>query len=156
MAAACSPVRSFGSAVLAKRLETDLTSARRRARRLVRAGALFEPEEDRFLRAPELAPVGRLYALEAKVDDWSGGLGQALRYGSWADASAVVMGQLPRDPSAAIRQASGLGVGLALGSRWLVRPKVRRHALAHRLWASEFVVAALSDARQISASGYLP
>ena len=71
MTAACSTIRSFGSAILAKQLEADLRSTRRRARRLVRAGALLEPEEDRYLRAPELAPIGRLYALEAKVDDWS-------------------------------------------------------------------------------------
>jgi hypothetical protein len=128
--------------VLARRLDVSEDAVRRRARRLERGGALLAVTGG-WVRARDLEPVGRLYALEAKVDDWNAGLGQALRYGSWADASAVVMAQLPRVPSRPIAQASQLGLGLALGSRWLVRPKVRRLTLAYRLWASEHVIAAL-------------
>jgi hypothetical protein len=102
---------------------------------------------------PELQPVGRLYALEAKVNNWSAGLGQAARYGSWADASAAVLGQLPRDPSRAVAQAAELGLGLALRARWLVRPRLRRLDLAQRLWASEFVIAALVDATPVGGQG---
>lgn|SRR5450759_204358 len=142
LAAGCSTTRPLSVATLARRLSTDVDSTRRRARRLSRSGALIECGSG-FVRAQELEPIGRLYALEAKVDDWSGGLGQALRYGAWADASAVVVGKLPRDHSRAVSLASQLGLGLALGPSWLVRPRVRRLALARRLWASEFVVAAL-------------
>jgi hypothetical protein len=142
LAAACSTARPLSLETLARRLGDDIHNTRRRARRLSRIGALIEDRAG-FLRPRELEPVGRLYALEAKVDDWSSGLGQALRYGAWADASGAVMGQLPRDHSDPVRLASQLGLGLALGARWLVRPRVRRLALAKRLWASEFAVAAL-------------
>jgi hypothetical protein len=152
VAAACMKTRPLSTAVLSRRLDADEATVRGRARRLVRQGALIERPEG-FQRAAALEPVGRLYALEAKVDDWSSGLGQALRYGSWADASGVVMAQLPRDPSRAVAQASELGLGLALGRKWLVRPRVRRLALAHRLWASEFVVAALMGAVRSDISG---
>lgn len=142
LAAACSALRPFSDLALARRLDVPEEAVRRRARRLAAAGVLV-PSVQGWTRRAELQPVGRLYALEAKVDDWNAGLGQALRYGSWADASAAVLGQLPRDPSRAMSQAAQLGLGLALGPRWLVRPKVRRLTLAHRLWASEHLVAAL-------------
>jgi hypothetical protein len=150
LAAACSTTQGLSIMALAHRLGADADSTRRRARRLVKSGALVETASGGLRRAEELGPVGRVYALEAKVNDWSAGLGQALRYGSWADASAAVLAQLPRDPSPAIAQASELGLGLALGARWLVRPRVRRLALAHRLWASEHVVAALIGASRVA------
>jgi hypothetical protein len=142
-AAACSITRAWSVSTLARRLDADEVALRRRLRRLVAQGAI-EASSSGFRRVPDLQPVGRLYALEAKVDDWSAGLSQALRYGGWADASAAVLGQLPRDCSKAVTQASDLGLGLALGARWLVRPRLRRLALARRLWASEHVVAALT------------
>lgn len=149
LVAGCSTTRPMSISSVARRLEVDEVSNRRRVRRLVRSGALVEDGASRIVKAAELQPVGRLYALEAKVNDWSGGLGQALRYGSWADASAVVLAQLPRDHSHIVDQASQLGLGLALGRRWLVRPRVRRLSAAHRLWASEFVIAALLGAEAV-------
>lgn len=140
--AACSPLRSSLAPTLARRLETDDESLGRRVRRLERAGALVA-DRTGWRRHGALVPVGRVYALEAKVDDWNAGLAQALRYGAWADASAVVMSQLPRDSSRPVAQAAALGLGLAHGARWLVRPKVRRLSLAKRLFASEHLVAAL-------------
>jgi len=142
LAAACSSSRPLSERLLARRLDVAEGAVHRRARRLEDSGALLSAGRG-WIRPQELQPVGRLYALEAKVDDWNAGLGQALRYGSWADASAAVMAQLPRDPSRVIAQASQLGLGLALGQRWLVRPKIRRLTLAHRLWASEHLIAAL-------------
>lgn len=142
LAAACSPVRPFSLQTLARRTGEDEHAIRRRAQQLVRMGALL-PIRSGYVRASALDPIGRIYALEAKVDDWSAGLGQALRYGSWADASAAVLGKLPKDPSRAVDQARHLGLGLALGATWLVRPRVRRLAFAKRFWASEHVVAAI-------------
>lgn len=144
LATACSPLRSSSTSTLARRLDTEDEIVRRRARRLERAGALV-PDGAGWRRHAALLPVGRLYALEAKVDNWNAGLAQALRYGAWADASGVVMGQLPQDPSRPIAQATALGLGLAHGARWLVRPKVRRLSLAKRLLASEHLVAALGS-----------
>ncbi len=149
LVAACSSTRAISIAAVARRLEVDEQSTGRRVRRLIRSGALVEDGTRGLVRPVQLQPVGRVYALEAKVNDWSGGLGQALRYGTWADASAVVLAQLPRDHSRIVHQASQLGLGLALGRRWLVRPRVRRLSVAHRLWASEFVVAALIGAEPV-------
>lgn len=153
LAAACSTTRAWSSAALARRLDFDERAVRPRLRRLVSWGALTQTPQGAFMRAARLQPIGRIYALEAKVDDWSAGLGQALRYGSWADASAAVLAGLPRDPSRAVAQATQLGLGLAHNARWLVRPRVREMSLAHRLWASEFVVAALADATPVELQG---
>lgn len=142
LAAACSTVRPFSLHTLARRVGEDEGATRRRAQQLVRTGALLSIRSG-YVRASALDPIGRIYALEAKVDDWSAGLGQALRYGSWADASAAVLGKLPKDHSRAVDQARQLGLGLALGATWLVRPRVRRLAFAKRFWASEHVVAAI-------------
>ncbi len=138
----CSGKRPMSDSMLSDRLQIDTRSVSRRARRLEREGALIL-EEDGWIRDPRLAPVGRIYALEAKVCDWSAGLGQALRYGSWADSSAAVMAYLPKDRTRAIAQAKSLGLGLAIGNRWLVRPKLWKLSPAQKLWASEHVIAAL-------------
>ena len=142
--AAASVNRPMSVAVLARRVGVAEGLVRRTVPRLLECGALIRTGRDGLFRPSAMAPVGRLYALEAKVDDWSAGLGQALRYSSWADASAVVVSRLPRDHSKAIALAQDLQLGLALGSRWLVRPTVRRLEFARRLWASEHVVAALT------------
>lgn len=141
--------RTISLPALCHRLQVEDSAIRRRLTRLVNAGALALAANGGLLRTDELQPVGRLYALEAKVEDWSAGLGQALRYGTWADASAAVVSRLPKDPSRAIAQATDLGLGLALGDRWLVRPRLRRLQVARRLWASEHVVAALVGATRI-------
>jgi hypothetical protein len=147
LAAACGMHRPRSLAALAKRLGMGIEPTAQRARRLCRSGALIISGNG-FVRPDALAPIGRLYALEAKVDDWSGGLRQALRYGSWADASGAVIGHLPDDRTVAVRQASILGLGLALAGRWLVRPQIRALPFGYRLWASEHVVAALAGNAQ--------
>lgn len=142
--AAASVNRPLSSAVVARRIGIQEQAVLRHVPRLVHLGALTKTETGCLLRPAAMEPVGTLYALEAKVDDWSAGLDQALRYSSWADASAVVVLRLPRDHSRAVALAKDLQLGLALGSRWLVRPTVRRLEFARRLWASEHVVAALT------------
>lgn len=147
--AAASVNRPLSTAALSRRIGAEERVVRRSVPRLVRCGALIRTPTDCLVRPAAMQPVGRLYALEAKVADWSGGLDQALRYGAWADASAVVVSRLPQDHSKAIALARDLQLGLALGPRWLVRPTVRRLELARRLWASEHVVAALTGRHQI-------
>lgn len=148
LVAAASVNRPLTVSVLARRLTTSEQGIRRHVSRLVHCGALTLTESGCVLRPAAIKPVGTLYALEAKVDNWSAGLDQALRYSAWADASAVVVSRLPRDHSKAVTLARTLQLGLAHGPRWLVRPMVRRLEFARRLWASEHVVAALTGRHQ--------
>jgi hypothetical protein len=130
------------ASVLADRLRVDEGTVLRRLGRLGRLGYV-QPRGSGWSRAAELLPVGRLYALEAKVEDWRGALRQALMYATWADAAGVVLLQLPRDTTTLVQEARRLEIGLAHNERWLVRPRIHRHPLARRLLASEHLVAAM-------------
>lgn len=142
LVAACSAIRPLSLGAIARRAALSESGVERRLRRLASVGAVL-PMSRGWVRASTLRPAGRLYALEAKVSDWQGGIAQALRYGGWADGSGAVLGRLPRNQGPAIEQAHRLGVGLALQDRWLVRPRVHQLPVARRLWASEHLVAAL-------------
>jgi len=143
VAASVSAARPESVRTIAARSGLRDDVVKRRLRRLASIGAVSQTHGGRYVRNTALAPIGRIYALEAKVDNWSSGIGQALRYGAWADASGVVLAHLPSDRSKALAQATSLGVGLAVGARWLVRPRIHAHGSARRLWASEHVLAAL-------------
>lgn len=152
LVAACWPVRPLTVSALARRAQLPEPTLLRRLRRLEAVGAVL-PTAGGWVRPAELTVGGRLYALEAKMTDWQAGIAQALRYSSWADAAAVVMHRLPRNHRAALDQARTLGVGLAEGDRWLVRPRIHRLTAARRLWASEHLVAALRGEQLSSAFG---
>jgi DNA-binding Lrp family transcriptional regulator len=115
---------------------------RRRVRQLSASGALHL-NGSAYSRDKALTPLGRLWALEAKVNDWRRGLGQAIQYGLWADASAVVLSRLSVDTEYLVKEAQRLNVGIALGSRWLVRPRIKTQSEMFKLWASELLFAAL-------------
>lgn len=91
-------------------------------------------------RVPHMTAIGRTYALEAKVNDWRKGLNQALRYGAWCDASAVVLLRPPRDISMAFSACRQFGIGLAVDNRWLLRPRLGQPQPGMRLAASELWV----------------
>lgn len=129
---------------LAQSTRRSQAALRRRLRDLVALGAMRVTEQG-YTRAEAIQPIGRFWALEAKVDDWRRGLGQATQYGLWADASAVILGRLSTDASYLIGEAQRLNIGLAVESKWLVRPRIQKHAEFRRLWASEHVFAALVD-----------
>lgn len=109
---------------------------RTRLRALVRAGAA-EQVGGGYRRREGLEPIGRSYALEAKVDDWRKGLSQALRYASWADAAGVVLLVEPQDISAVRARFRALQIGLAVGDSWIVRPRLGRPDPGRRLALSE-------------------
>ena len=115
---------------------------RRRVSGLVSRGALVETTAG-YMKPSALRPVGRLWALEAKVSDWRRGVGQANRYGVWADGSALVLSRVTNEADV-ISSASRLGLGVAHGPRWLIRPTLRPQNDATRLWASEHLIAALA------------
>lgn len=156
VAAAVPVARPVTPATIASRARQSEAYVRRRLGGLASVGAVVKTDASHYTRNPAIAPIGRIYALEAKIDNWSAGISQALRYGAWADASGAVLAQLPTDHSRAIEQAANLGVGLAVGTKWLVRPHIHPHALARRLWASEFVLAALEESEATVGRDSLP
>ncbi|WP_158942418.1 hypothetical protein [Streptomyces sp. ERV7] len=97
-----------------------------------------------FYRAESLEPVGNIYALEAKVDDWRKGVRQAFRYRAWCNASALVLSRMPKNREPLISAAHRLNIGLACEDQWIVRPKICKLDRANRLRGSEHFVAALS------------
>jgi hypothetical protein len=116
----------------------------RRLPGLVRSGALCEIRPSLFVRPQALAPVGRLYAVEAKVRDRTAALQQARAYSVWADSYVLVMGPLAPRPLAHLREEVDADQGgLVVDGRWLRRPVIRRLTRARRLWAAEHLVAAM-------------
>ncbi len=114
----------------------SLPQARERLRALARIGAVRQDGRG-YRRHLDLVPIGRTYAVEAKVTDWGKGLTQALRYLTWADSASVVLLDPPRDLGRASDQCRSLGVGLAVHDVWKVRPKLGKPNRGLRLAASE-------------------
>ncbi|MGA5465578.1 hypothetical protein [Mycobacterium sp. NPDC050041] len=134
--AATSPNRVRTTATVARSTGMSIERAERRLRSLASDGYLSRMGSG-FVRNPGLKPIGRAYALEAKVNDWRKGLSQAVRYSSWCDAGAVVLLNSPRDLTDASSRCRRLGIGLAVRSRWVVRPKIGRPQPGFRLATSE-------------------
>jgi hypothetical protein len=114
-----------------------------RLRRLARAGALQEVRPSRFVRAPELQPSGRLYAVEAKVGDTRSALRQARSYRVWADGYVIVMTAVSaralEDLRGEVLRDRG---GLVIDGRWIARPRIGRVSAARRLQAAEMFASA--------------
>jgi hypothetical protein len=135
-------------------LTASLGSTKRQGRRallgLAKLGAVRR-EGDQWFRAAGFEPVGRTYALEAKVDDWRSGLDQCLRYGAYVDSTTLVLPRMSEKVRmTAVDRFSALGVGLFVGGKWLVRPRLSKLKGAKRLLASEYVLAALGDTVTLS------
>jgi hypothetical protein len=119
---------------------------------LAKVGAVHR-QGDRWFRADGFEPVGRTYALEAKVDDWRSGLDQCLRYGAYADSTTLVLPRMSEKVrTSAVTRFSALGVGLYVDGKWLVRPRLSRLKVPKRLLASEYVLAALGDTVSLSSA----
>lgn len=115
-----------------------------RLRALTRAGAAQHFGRG-YRRANGLDPIGRAYALEAKVDDWRQGLSQAFRYASWADAVGVILLERPSDVEAVKSQFRAMRIGLAIGDSWLVRPVIGRPDPGRRLALSEQLASTIAS-----------
>lgn len=121
---------------LGKRLGMSDEQLTRRLRALV-VSRHAEAHGGGFRRVQGLEPIGRAYALEAKVSDWQQGMRQALRYSVWCDAAAVVLLRPPRDLDQVKARCSTLSLGLAVGGRWVLRPRLGRPHGGLRLAMSE-------------------
>ena len=97
-----------------------------------------------FVRPAALAPLGRLYAFEAKVTDWKKGCLQAADYAAWADSATFATGRLPRDRSAVLELATTLRLGVIEDRTWVRQPELEAPTAPMRLWASEHALAALT------------
>jgi hypothetical protein len=144
VAAVAHPTTGRSVACLARRLNWPEDTVARRLPILVRLGALREMRSGRFVRPPELVPLGRMYAVETKVREWNRALRQAHSYSVWADTYVLVVGPLtPRVLHDLDVQVAADRGGLVVNNRWVRRPSVRQLPPARRLWAAEHLVAAL-------------
>lgn len=129
---------------LARTLGWPEDTLRRRIPGLLKSGALLRSGRDSFVRPPELAAVGRLVAIEAKVNDWRGALAQGRTYGVWADNYVLVMGRLSSSARSELTaHVAQDAAGLVIDGQWVERLGRRVSSPTKRLWASEHLVAAL-------------
>ncbi|MGY2004324.1 hypothetical protein [Blastococcus sp. SYSU DS1024] len=151
VAAVAHPRVGRSSSSLARLLGWPPETVERRLPDLVRVGALQERGPDRYVRPEALRPLGRMYAVETKVRDWSRALRQVRRYSVWADGYVLVMGELSARPLELLRvQVASDRGGLVVGGRWVRRPAVQKLPPARRLWAAEYFVAAVREGYQPS------
>lgn len=140
--AAVSSRRRTSLTDVAERVGMSETQTARRLRQLCELGAIAECQGS-YRRHPALAPIGRMYAFEAKVSDWRQATAQALRYARWADAASIVLLRPPRDAEILRVYARSLRIGVAIQHRWLVRPTLQPTSPGLRLLASEMFIATL-------------
>jgi hypothetical protein len=141
--ASTSPAAGRAVGAIAEKLGWSQETVERRLPHLVRVGALSRVGTGRFVRPNDLVPVGRLYAIEAKVKDWRRAVRQVRKYAVWCDSYVIVMPELgPTSTPAVAETTEADGGGLVLGGKWVRRPTIRPRSRAQRLWGSEHVIAA--------------
>jgi DNA-binding Lrp family transcriptional regulator len=129
---------------LAESLGWPESTVERRLGKLLRCGALIEVRPNAFVRPHALRPLGRLYAVEAKVDNWVQAIKQARSYALWSDAYVLVLGNLsPRTIQRVLVEVDHDRAGLVVSGKWFRRPAVAKVPNRMRLWASEHFIAAL-------------
>jgi biotin operon repressor len=129
---------------LAKELGWSVETVSRRIAGLTHIGALIETGTNRYVRPAELSPVGRLYAIEAKMSDRMGAVRQGRTYGAWADSYVLVMGHIGQRRLEMLTSDVELDrAGLMVDSRWVRRPALNSLSKVRRLWSSEHFVAAV-------------
>lgn len=132
-------------AALAAAARVSPGSADRYLRKLIAVGAL-EARDGRLRRSAGMVTLGRLWAMEAKVEEWQSGLAQAHRYRLWADGAILVLGRARVPVEAIAAGARHYRVGLAINGCWVVRPRAALPDDATRLHASEHMLATLTGA----------
>lgn len=119
------------------------STVRRRLSALVRQGALTD-HGGKFVRDVAIQPLGRIYAIEAKVSDWRQAVRQARTYALWADNYVLVLGKATEAATGlALEQVSHDRAGMVVGGGWHRKPNPVTLPPAKRLWAAEHLVAAL-------------
>lgn len=134
--AVLSPNQTRTIATLTRKLGMSQNQLVRRIRPLTTAGYV-QVSGSGYRRVRGLEPIGRAYALEAKVSDWRQGISQALRYSTWCDAAAIVLLKDPRNLDEVKARCSALGLGFAANGRWIRRPRISHPNPGLRLAMSE-------------------
>ncbi len=120
--AVSSPTASRSVAAIAKSLGWSADTVLRRIVRLLRVGAMHESSGGRFVRAPELGALGRIYAIETKVDNCTAAINEARLYGVWADSYVLVMGGLGvRALTSVSEKVAADNAGLFVDGKWISR-----------------------------------
>lgn len=141
--AALGAVRPLSIESIARRTGWRPSSIDRRMPGLLRVGAVRPAGSGTYVRPSALVGIGRLLALEVKVRDWRRAVLQGRTYASWCGTYAIVLGRLsPASSDDVVARVRGDGAGLAVGDRWIARPRLTP-AGATSLWGSEHLVAAL-------------
>lgn len=129
---------------IATALSWPVETVLRRLDPLLRSRALQQTDDGLYTRDPAIQPLGRVYAIEAKVSDWRKALQQVRGYSVWADSYVLVMGPLSSGiKDKLLTEVAGDKGGLVVNGIWLRRPSVHPLPTSRRLWASEHVVAAI-------------
>jgi hypothetical protein len=127
---------------LAVALGLPVSALAGRVRRLVTVGALIEPRPGEYIRPVEIDANGRLYAIEAKIEDWRKALRQARTYRIWADAYVLVMSGLSaRTTESLLSEVKRDRGGLVVDGEWLARPRIEVTDQWRRLQALELFAA---------------
>jgi hypothetical protein len=108
---------------------------------LRRRGALIAATNSTFVRHSAIMPVGRIHVFETKIGNWRRAADQAYVYASWSDTTSITLDRIPADSN--VLNETPAWMGVAAGSSWKRKPRIRENSKARRLWASEHVVAAL-------------
>ena len=128
---------------LAQRLSWPIATVTRRLPSVLRTGALREVAPERYVRPAALQPVGTVFAIEMKLNDWRRALTQCRTYRTWADGYVLVMPRVSAEAMTFLRrEVRRDGGGLFIDEEWIVYPRTNKLAKPRRLWASEHVIAA--------------
>ena len=131
---------------IAAQLGWPVTTVRRRLPALLDSDVLSWTTRRGLRRHHAMQPLGRLFAVEAKVRDRGAAVHQARSYGSWADGYVLVMGELGSRPLAQVlTDVDEDEGGLMMAGRWLRRPKVSSLPDSRRLLGSEYFYAAVAN-----------
>ncbi len=135
--------RASSSETIASALGWPVGAVSSRVKGLTRRRALHEVYKNRYVRPEALKPGGRLYAVEAKIEDWRSALKQVRTYRVWADSYVLVMGPLTeRARTALIAEVREDRGGLVVDGHWITRPRLGQAAARRRLQAWELFAAA--------------
>lgn len=146
------PSRPRSARLIAGHLNWSEESVHSRLQQLQRTGAVLETQSGMFIRHSSLAKAGTLYAIEAKVRDWSQALRQSRGYRTWANNYVVVLGPIGEQARRAVEsEVEADEAGLFIDGTWVRKPSRRFPNPLRGLMGFEHLVASLDGYQPSSA-----